>query len=188
MPELGLFEYYQNMCKRNIILDFQGAISQDILVGLAELLKSKFSLVSGHSPVKKLFSIFIEMAQNIAFYSSERIYSENHHKDIGVGIVMVTEKSKCYTVISGNMVQRSTISKIQDHCMKINGMTPDELKQFYKERIKLSRKVGEKGAGIGLIDIARKSGSPIQYNIIPIDDFNSFLILSVKVKENGNHE
>ena len=182
MAELELLEYYKKMCERNIVLDFQGAISQDLVVGMAELLKNKSSQDFGRSiMVKKLFSIFIEMAQNIAIYSAERVHLDDRHGDVGAGIIVVTEENKNYTITSGNLVKKEAISKIIEHCQKINGMEKEELRKFYKAQIKSSRERGKKGAGVGLIDIARKSGNAIRYGVIQVDDINSFLVLSVKI-------
>jgi hypothetical protein len=182
MAELELLEYYKKMCERNIVLDFQGAISQDMVAGMAELLKNKFSQEFGRTNiVKKLFSIFIEMAQNIAIYSAERVYLDDRHGDVGAGIIVVTEENNNYTITSGNLVKENSISKIIEHCQRINRMEKGELRQFYKAQIKSSRKRGKKGAGVGLIDIARKSGNAIRYGVTQVDDINSFLVLSVKI-------
>jgi hypothetical protein len=184
MAELELLAYYKKMCERNIVLDFQGAISQDMVVGMAELLRSKFSQELGKTNiVKKLFAIFIEMAQNIASYSTERVYLDNRHGDVGAGIIVVTEEDKMYTITSGNLVKKKSIPKIIEHCRRINQMDKEELKQFYKSRIKRSREKGKKGAGVGLIDIARKSGNPIQYKATPLDTIHSFFVLSVKIQQ-----
>jgi hypothetical protein len=182
MAELELLEYYKKMCERNIVLDFQGAISQELVVGMAELLKNKFSQEFGRTNiVKKLFSIFIEMAQNIAIYSAERVYLDDRHGDVGAGIIVVTEENHNYTITSGNLVKENSISKIIEHCQRINRMEKGELRQFYKAQIKSSRRRGKKGAGVGLIDIARKSGNAIRYGVTQVDDINSFLVLSVKI-------
>jgi hypothetical protein len=183
MAELELLEYYKKMCERNIVLDFQGAISQDLVVGMAELLKNKSSQDFGRTiMVKKLFSIFIEMAQNIAIYSAERVHLDDRHGDVGAGIIVVTEENKIYTITSGNLVKKEAISKIIEHCQKINHMEKEELRKFYKAQIKSSRERGKKGAGVGLIDIARKSGNAIRYVVTQVDDINSFLVLSVKIR------
>jgi hypothetical protein len=182
MAELELLEYYKKMCERNIVLDFQGAISQDMVVGMAELLKNKSSQDFGRSSnVKKLFSVFIEMAQNIAIYSAERVYLDDYHGDVGAGIIVVTEENNNYTVTSGNLVKNNSIGKIIEHCQTINRMEKGELRKFYKSQIKSSRERGKKGAGVGLIDIARKSGNTIRYGVTQVDDINSFLVLSVKI-------
>ena len=92
MDKLKLFEYYKKMCNQNIVLDFQGVISQDLLVGMAEMIKNKFTLKFGKTKlVKKMFSVFIELAQNIAYYSFERVELERGKEKIGAGIIVVTE-------------------------------------------------------------------------------------------------
>ena len=178
------------MCERNIILDFQGAISQDMLVGMAELLKNKSSLDNNSPFAKKLFSIFVEMAQNIAFYSAERVRIKNQKssQEVGAGIIVVTEENKCYTITSGNLINQMNIPNLTEHCQKINNLDKDSLKLLFKDKIKSSRKAGEKGAGVGLIDVVRKSGHPIQFGITPVDNINSFLVLSVKLKEGTPNE
>lgn len=185
MVELELLEYYKKMCERHIVLDFQGAISQDMVVGMAELLKIKSSHDFGSTNiVKKLFSVFIEMAQNIAIYSMERIHLDDRHGDVGAGIIVVTEEDNNYTITSGNLVKNRSISEITEQCQKINRMEKGELREFYKAQIKSSRQRGKKGAGVGLIDIVRKSRNPIRYGVTRVDDINSFLVLSVKIDKN----
>jgi hypothetical protein len=187
MPELELLEHYKAMRKNNIMLDFQGAISQEVLVEMVELLKNKFSHGSCNSHVsKKIFSIFIEMAQNITKYSAERSHLDDLKKDVGAGIIVITEVDKNYTITSGNLVEKQRIPGIIEHCRKINLMNKEELKQYYKKQIKSDREEGKEGAGLGLIAIARKSGNPIIYKMTPIDDVNSFLILSAKIQEEKN--
>jgi Family of unknown function (DUF6272) len=186
MPELELLEYYKKMCERHIVLDFQGAMSQDMLVGMAELIRNTpHREVKKPTLIKRVFSVFIEMAQNIAHYSIERVHlNSKHQKDgVGAGIIVVTENKKMYTVTSGNLVDTSSIIQITQRCDAINKMDKEELKQFYKQQIKVTRPASRRGAGVGLIDIARKSGNAIQYQTTCVDDLKSFLVLSVKIHE-----
>jgi len=186
MPELELLEYYKKMCERHIVLDFQGAMSQDMLVGMAELIKNAPNHDNNKpSTMKKVFSIFIEMAQNIAHYSLERVQlnGKKGNANVGAGIIVVTRTDKIYSVTSGNLASKSSIDNITQKCDTINRMDREALKQLYKQQIKASRMSGKLGAGVGLIDIVRKSGSPIQYQVTPVDNQNSFLVLSVKIQE-----
>jgi hypothetical protein len=190
MPELELLKYYKKMCERNIVLDFQGAMSQDMLVGMAELIKNKSLLDANRtSTIKKVFSVFVEMAQNIARYSAERVQLNGTpgHIGVGAGIIVVTETDRIYTITSGNQVQHHAIPPVIQLCDTINKMDKDKLKQFYKKQIKSARVKGKRGAGVGLIEIARKSGNPIQYKVTQIDDLNSFLVLSVKIQEENKN-
>lgn len=184
MRELELLEHYKRMRESNIMLDFQGAISQDILVEMVELIKNKFSRAGGRSNIaKKIFPVFIEMAQNIAKYSAERSQSKETKTDVGAGIIVVIERTNNYTIISGNLVANHSIPRIVEHCRKINLMNNEELRLFYKKQIRSDRKKGEEGAGLGLIEIVRKSGNPVTCKVTPIDGLNSFLVLSVKIQE-----
>lgn len=189
MAELELLAHYKKMSERNIVLDFQGAISQDMLVGMAELIKNKLSQEFGKSNiVKKIFSVFVEMAQNIAFYSQERVIMSNQEGSVGAGIIVLTEgEGSIFTITSGNLVKKDSVPLIIKHCRKINGMDREELKHFYKEQIRLKREKGKRGAGVGLIDIARRSGHAIQYGVTSVDEKNSFLVLSVKIREENNN-
>jgi len=189
MAELELLAHYKKMSERNIVLDFQGAISQDMLVGMAELIRNKLSQEFGKSSiVKKIFSVFVEMAQNIAFYSQERVFMSNQAESVGAGIIMLTEgEDHVFTVTSGNLVKKDSVPAIVKHCRRINEMDKEALKQFYKEQLRLKRDKGKRGAGVGLIDIARRSGQPIQYGVTSVDNLNSFLVLSVKINEENNN-
>lgn len=183
MAELEMLEHYKKMRESNIVFDFRGAISQDILVEMVEMIKNKFSRNNENSNVaKKIFSVFIEMAQNIAKYSAEKSHLDASNSEVGNGIIVLTEKDKEYTIISGNLVDERSLPFIIEHCKKINRMNNDELKQYYKNQLKTERKKDKDGAGIGLIDIVRKSGNPISYKISPVDDNNSFLVLSAKIQ------
>ncbi len=184
MDKLKLFEYYNKMCDQNIVLDFQGVMSQDLLVGMAEMIKNKFTLKFGKTVlVKKMFSIFIELAQNIAFYSHERVELEDGKEKIGAGIIVVTEQDTYYTITSGNKIEKNKATEIAAQCKKLNALKEDELKSYYKEKLREPRPEGKKGGGVGLVEILRKSKSKIEYEVTPINDIESFLVLSVKIKE-----
>ena len=180
---LNLVEWYKNMVKRDVLIDFLGAVSHDMMVGMAEMIRHKLSRDFWDTKVvKKIFCIFIELAQNIAFYSVERV-SLDEDRDIGVGIIIAGEKDKTFTITSGNMVTKQMVSTLVKHCDLINGMDGEELKQFYKDRLKLPRVDGKQGGRVGLIDIVRKAGNPIRYQVFPIDDTNAFFVLTVNVRD-----
>jgi hypothetical protein len=45
--------------------------------------------------------------------------------------------------------------------------------------------ISEKGgAGLGFIDIARKTGNPLEYHFEPIDEKNSFFLLKTSINKN----
>ena len=61
---------------------------------------------------------------------------------------------------------------LADKLKNINEKDPNDLKKLYFEILK-SGMFGEKsGAGLGLLQIARKSSNPIQYEFSAIDELS----------------
>jgi hypothetical protein len=65
---------------------------------------------------------------------------------------------------------------------EINSLDKDGLKSLYKEIIKSSSGLTDKGgAGLGFVDMARKSGQKLVYKFQDIDDQTSFFSLKTIV-------
>ncbi len=168
-----LFKLYSHVELAKTILMFKGILTQDILVVLAEMLKNNLSNDSKRKTTKKMFSIFVELAQNIHRYSEEKY--EVDGKLIGSGIVLVNEYAESYHIISGNVVTKEKEKWITEQFTYLNSLSPDELKVMRKEKMKANRDAGQRGAGLGLIDIVRKSSGPLEVKVKPIDDEHSFV-------------
>ena len=174
--ELDLFEHYKYIKNNNILLSFKGALSQEILVDMGTLLKEQ---VSVRKKIKKIFSVFVELAQNIMHYSREKEVIGS--REIGIGMLVFTESRDYYNMISGNAIESKQAGIISGRIDTVNSLSDDALKAYFKqERTKNSSKES-KGAGLGFIEIARKSKNKIEYEINKIDDETSFLILSIKI-------
>ena len=64
---------------------------------------------------------------------------------------------------------------------KINSLNKEELGEFYKTSLRNNTISDKGGAGLGLIEISRKSGSKINYLFEPINNENSSFSLMVKI-------
>jgi hypothetical protein len=60
-------------------------------------------------------------------------------------------------------------------------MSKDELKEYYKEILNNDEFSDKGGGGLGMIDIARKSGQKLNFNFIEVDNQYSFFSLSIKI-------
>lgn len=180
MENFNVFEFYQFMQAQNVMLSFKGDISQDILISVGDLLKEKLSNEDAQQRVaKKVFFIFIELAQNIYRYSSERAVLDN--KQIGTGALIIRECDTYYTIFAGNMVGSAQARELAERCAVINQLGQEELKRLYKEQLKLPREDGQIGGGVGLISIVRKAGNPIEVHATVIDEQHTFVVLSTRV-------
>lgn len=178
----GLYNQYLDIKDHKILVSFKGAISQEVLTEFGTMIRSS---LSAETNTKKIFAVFVELAQNIVHYSAE--YKEHANGRAGIGIIILREKHDLFFLSSGNMVLNDRVEKIKAKCEKVNSMNKDELKAYYQELIRGQRPTadGSKGAGLGIVDIARKCDSPIEYVFDPVDDKMSFMTLSVYFKKDN---
>jgi len=180
MEEFDLYDYYRDNKNNNIILSFKGAVSQDILVEIGQIIRNKFGV---DKSLKKIFAVFVELSQNIMHYSAERVINPRDGKDVGVGIILFKEYDDTFMLTSGNQLKNSSRDRVVEKIQRINELNQEQLKELYKEQRRKPQEDESKGAGLGLIEIARKSSENINYKITEIDDENSFFVMNVKFKK-----
>lgn len=158
------------------IVSYKGPISNMILVKISDEIKIKFRHKARIS--RKLFSIFIELAQNILYYSPELASSSEKGK---IAHFSIEEENDHYLIIAGNYVENNTPEEMNARCKKINGMNEQELRNYRKNILENPPNKKSKGAGIGLIKVALTSGSPLLNSIDKVNDQYSFLTISTKI-------
>ncbi len=172
---LTLWDYY--MLNEKTQVSYQGPFDRHILYAIGSMLKGND--VDDNKPFnKKTFSIFIELAQNVASYSAENI--KINESSLGIGTLIITEHENYYKLITGNLIYNGSLDKIVDKCETINQLDRDELRRFKREQRRGPRS-SHGGANIGLIQVALLSSNPLDIEVIAIDDDKSFFALTVKI-------
>jgi hypothetical protein len=159
-------------------MSFKGVFAQPALVELGNSLRNTVgSDVVGAAVMRKIFAIFIELSQNILHYSAEK-ETDLDGKEGGVGILIVSDLGDRYCISSGNLMLNQNVSKMRERCERVSAMDKEELKAYYQEQRKKDRPADSKGAGLGFIDMARKSDYRLEFDIQQFDDNYSFFMLS----------
>ena len=131
---------------------------------------------------KKLFRIFIELAQNVSNYS-EDFHLVNNESRIGVGELNLVECDTHFKFTTKNLVKKSDSKILIDRCELINSSNQMELRQLKREQRLNSP--GEKfGARIGLIQAVMLSQNKLEYFCEDLDDKFAYLSLTVKIDKN----
>lgn len=178
-----LYKYYQVIKKENIIFSYSGPISQATVEGIGQTLRQDLETEDAdYSLSQKMFSIFVEQMQNILSYSAEKVKeSEKLEKELRVGAIVIGHTDNAFYVYCGNKVLNKDVGKLKEKIEVIRMLDMDDLKALYKEKRRQATENESKGAGLGLIDMARKSGKPIEYDFMPIDDEFTFFSMNVMV-------
>lgn len=166
----------------SILISFSGWFSQGIIEELGEAIKKHMEAEkTTKSNIGKVFAIFIEQSQNIRNYTITKEQSCDYNRIANSGIVTIGKVNTEYFICSGNLIEIKDTVRLKEKLELLKNLNNDELKKLYKNEIRKEYQEGSLGAGIGLIDIARKSSKAIEYSLKPIDDKFCFFQLSVVV-------
>ncbi|OQX99263.1 MAG: hypothetical protein B6I24_02975 [Bacteroidetes bacterium 4572_128] len=176
--KINLFSF-RSILEENVIISYKGPFDRHILFVIGDYIKTTIGKNSKAS--KKIFNIFIELAQNISYYSAE-INKLDEKKEIGVGTLVIGDHKNYYTFRTGNVVKKNDIIPIINKCELINSLDRDSLRKFKREQRALPPSEND-GAHIGLIKVALTSSNPLDFQITNIDDDFSYFSISVKINK-----
>lgn len=176
--EFSLYDYYSLTRRDDVLISYKGPVTDVILAEISRDIRHKFS--DNPRLSKKLFAVFIELAQNILYYSSEKVYFGDRNDSIGT--ILITRYTDHHTFSCGNLVENKYIDELVEGCETINTLDRDGLREYKRATRSGPKKDRSKGAGIGLIQVALTSGEPLNVEAVKVDDAYSFFSLSVKIK------
>ena len=161
------------MQPENPLLCWAGVIRQLDLPEYSQLLKSK--IPTNPNLQVLLLTIFIELAQNVLRYSLEKCEGE------GVGVIWIAQEPGQYRVHSGNLVTRDQAEKLKKWLEELNPLDAAGLKALRKDRIRHAPPEGSRGAGLGLLEVRRRSMKPVEYAFISAPNEHIFFSLTVNI-------
>ncbi len=175
-------DYYDNLTKGNVILAYNGTITADGINGMLESVEGKLDSLNVDPKIKKkIYNVLVEGLQNLYHHvddSSPKIIENFAHK---FGVIVVKKNDSDFQISMGNFVDNKKVPYLKDKIDKINSLSEDELKEMYKFILNHQKLSAKGGGGLGLLDMARKTGNKLQYYFYDFDDDNKFFNLDVYI-------
>ncbi len=172
-----VYDFYVKMKKNNINLAYEGEITHQITKAFTSLTENNMIKEEDPNAVqKKVFHVMVECLQNISKHAENRNNIVTS-KD-GRGIFMVSKNDLEYNVTTGNVIDNDKVPELREMLENINRLDPDGLKKLYKQQMREGRLSERGGAGLGFIDIARKTGQKLVYSFLTINEEKSFFVLT----------
>lgn len=154
-------ELFEAMVKDNLGYIYRGSFNDDITDSILELTEVSLQNEEQSSKIKKrVYAIMVEGLQNITRHQDLSPNVKSEHKSIFV-IQKLDDK---YYITTGNIIEVQNIDNIKMLIKKINQLDKNELKAYYKQVLEEGSLSSKGGAGLGLIDMAKKSGNPLAYH------------------------
>lgn len=168
------------MIKSGISLVYIGEFNQEITKTFTGMAEDSMDRKSEERKIKKrVYHVLVETLQNMNKHSDE--INAQGKKNTGAGLFMIGKKEDRYFVITANKVHRSKRVGLHTAIDEVNNSTPEELKEMYKQQIRGGTISDKGGAGLGLIDIARKTGKQLEYQFLQLDEEYYFFLLKVEI-------
>jgi len=150
-----------------VFLSYGGYLSQALISGMTEALEKEAEDNGITMTISSnLFTIFIELSQNMMNYSK----SLHVNSKKAQGLILVSKDDNYnYHIHSQNIVSLNDKEKIEPKLKEIQSLDKDGIKKRYRELRKSGQHTHGRGGGIGFYEIAKKCDS-IEYNFTPIQE------------------
>lgn len=171
---------YKNLYDPSILLLHKGNISFELVSIILESLEASVSGIEDDKKIRKKFNnIITESFQNISFHG-QKLSGDKLNTDL----LMVLSRQYFYKIVTGNLITTDMVKPMTAQLERINQMNKEELRQYYKQVIS-NEEFSESGtAGLGFIDMARKTGQKLVYKFLQMDEEYSYFTFQIKIKKN----
>ncbi len=160
--------------KMGLTMVYEGKIDQEVIKSIAASVEKKMNEEKENMKFQRvIFHTLIELLQNISKYSDDEIK--------GKGIIIVGKAMDKYYVSSGNVINNDKIPALTLLLESIHKLDLNQLKEQYDATISNGMFNKQGGAGLGLIDIVRKSKQKLQYNFETLNSIQSFYLVTATI-------
>jgi hypothetical protein len=176
--------YISNQNGENVILFYKGNVDSDVINHVLDTVEDKMVAEKEQSKLrKKVYNVLVESLQNLYHHVDKVPEDFEDQTSEKYGLLVVKKVKDGYKIITGNFVKAENIEKLEEKIKRINRSSHDEIKELYKFILNHQRISAKGGGGLGLVDIARKTGNKLEYSFTEYNDMYSFFYLDILVNE-----
>ena len=176
---MNLLSMRKSYLEQRIMLCFNGPISRSLIEEIGNALRNYLnSQQATPTDAMDVFAAYIVMTQNIRHYAMRLGYDE---ETASATVAVAKDAQGHYLVSAGNLVEYSDGEALLRTIESLAKLDKQELKQAYKKQLRMPRGNESSGAGLGLLDIARKSSEPMRASLEPLPDGRGFFSLTAVI-------
>ncbi len=175
-----VYDFYSSMKSHEISLVYEGKVTHQITKAFIALAEAQMEENEEASKVQRtVFHVMVECLQNISRHADE--YESGKAIYSGKGIFIVSNTDKAWCITTGNAIVNDKIPGLKAILEQVNALNNKDLKDLYMNQMREGRLTNRGGAGLGFIDIRRKTGEKLDYHFLPITDKVSFFLLTTLI-------
>ncbi len=169
----------EKMMKERLMFVYRGVVTTENSEPLLTLLEKEMENSEfGFLGRKRLFMFVLESLQNVTRHSHK-----SNHADMSM--VLYSKTDNGYTVTTGNVLHTAAVKELRDRLEEINNLDPEAIRDVYRKMLSSAEFSTKGGAGLGLIEMAKKTGNKLDFDFVRLDDEYSYFVLSKTIDSNG---
>jgi hypothetical protein len=167
------------MQKEDLMFAYRGLVTLENSVPLIMLIEKEMETAE-YGPVarKRLFMFVVESLQNVAKHG-------DHDETSGMSLILYSKLRGGYTVTTANVISSDNVEGLRKRLDEINRLAPDEIRSVYRRMLTDSSLSNKGGAGLGLIEMAKKTGNRLDYDFRRLNERQHYFMLSKTVNSEG---
>ena len=175
-------DYYSSLQSGDVLMAFKGDITSELIGKVLERVESRLDELNESSKIrKKIYNVLVESLQNLYHHIEDLPEDLREEYDSKFGMLSVCRIAGQYRISTANFLPSENVDVLKNKIDKINSMGKEELKDMYKFILNHQRLSEKGGGGLGLVDIARKTGNNLEYAFEKYDDTYTFFNLNVYI-------
>jgi hypothetical protein len=186
MESTILKELSQAIYHDALTLAYAGKFSDsltDKIIGMAEVYVESDQQL--HKLRRKTSFLVAECFQNVVRHSVKN--SESKHNPMGKESFLIRFYNSKVYIASENTLPNEEVDTLRRKLDDVNSYEKEELKKLYVKSLEGGEMSDKGGAGLGLIEMARKTGNKLHYSFMSLDDKTSAFYLMLVLEQEDKH-
>ncbi len=182
MDLLHVQHYFNTLTDDGLSFFYQGDFLDDVTAQIMELQDRPEDSTTGKLPTRRKVNFLIaECFQNVIRHAdTPEIVNATNNKP---SMFMIRQLGGDYYVASANLIDRLKVDMLEKHLDNINTLSQESLRQLYTEVLANQEFSSKGGAGLGLIEMARKTKEKYDYHFEFINFYHSLFYILIKLKQ-----
>jgi len=187
-----IYDLYRNLHDDKLSFIYQGNFDDDITDRIIDISETNIQSQNEQNTLSRKVSFLLaECFQNIVRHGD--VKALHMVADEKSGIFITRNIGRSYFITSANLILNKEIKNLKIKLDQINNLSKEELKNMYIKVLSNSKFSSRGGAGLGLIEMARKSSQKLEFDFEKIDDTYSYFYLQIQlltpfeIQENNNN-
>jgi hypothetical protein len=181
-------DIYNSFSKSTVSISYLGKTDDEITGRLIQLAESYLQNMEGLNYLSRRVPFLIaESFQNVVRHGSQPNNQLNRSLETDLFQIYILHDR--VILCAANQIKNKNVAALDARINNLNSLDKEELKELWKHTITKDDFSDKGGAGLGLIEMARKSRMPIIKKFVKLNEKTSLFFLGIEIlKKDTTHE